>query len=351
MCRNVLFSLEIAAVYMGVVIGAGFATGQEIYYFFARFGVWGLAGAALAGLFFAAYGSFILTMAAHYRCAHYRDFLDILMGRRVALLFDVFSFFMLMGGNCVMLAGSGAIFEEQAGIKAIFGILMALFFACLVVAKGLQGLLVANSILVPVKFFSAVTIAGFAIYYYQGAADLSRFQLFRHTDVLLSSILYVSYNLVIPLAVLSSLGKIATKKNAFWGGVLGGMGLGVAAFLITAAEICFYPEIASCQLPLLYVATRLTPCFGLIFGLMIFIAILTALISNTHGIASRLAPGGGSKYRIAGVLALLLVAPLANFEFAFLVRLLYPLFGYAGLIMLLYLTVKMLSDFKNKIYR
>ncbi len=351
MRSDIILSLEIAAVYMGAVIGAGFATGQEIYHFFARFGSIGLGGSVLAGLLFALYGSFILVMAVRHRCSNYGEFLNIIMGDRVARLFDIIGFLILFGGNGVMLAGSGAIFQEQLGFNPAHGIFLSLTFAALVVFKGLRGLLVANSVLVPAKFLCAVSVALVAIYLvgYNSATGMAGLD--RYAEVFGSSVLYVSYNLVIPLAVLSSLGRVATKKSALWGGMLGGLGLGIAAYLIASAEICFYPAVQEYQLPLLYIASRLNPFYGTVLSFLIWAAILTTLISNTHGMASRLAPYGGGGYRAIGFAALLSTLPFAKFEFAFLVRLLYPLFGYAGLIMLFYLTAGMIHELKEKLLK
>jgi uncharacterized membrane protein YkvI len=45
-------ALKVAFAYIGTVVGAGFASGQEILQFFSYFGYWGLVGLLLAaGLF------------------------------------------------------------------------------------------------------------------------------------------------------------------------------------------------------------------------------------------------------------------------------------------------------------
>lgn len=45
-------SFQVAATYVGAVMGAGFASGQEIQQFFARFGYWGLVGVVLSSFLF-----------------------------------------------------------------------------------------------------------------------------------------------------------------------------------------------------------------------------------------------------------------------------------------------------------
>lgn len=46
-------SIQIALAYMSVVIGGGFASGQEVLQFFTGYGLIGIAGTLVSGLLFA----------------------------------------------------------------------------------------------------------------------------------------------------------------------------------------------------------------------------------------------------------------------------------------------------------
>lgn len=109
------------------------------------------------------------------------------------------------------------------------------------------------------------------------------------------------------------------------------------------------PEAASYQIPLFYLTGLLGPFFSWGLGILIWLAILTTAIADAHGFASRLAPGGGSLYRFWGTGACLLALPLSGFSFSGLVRVLYPLFGCAGLVLLVGLLVLPLTIYFRKI--
>lgn len=47
---------QVAAAYVGTMIGAGFASGQELMQFFVRFGIKGIWGALVTGFFFLSSG-------------------------------------------------------------------------------------------------------------------------------------------------------------------------------------------------------------------------------------------------------------------------------------------------------
>ncbi|RYD02452.1 hypothetical protein N752_24285 [Desulforamulus aquiferis] len=83
--------------------------------------------------------------------------------------------------------------------------------------------------------------------------------------------------------------------------------------------------------------------------MLIWLAILTTAIANAHGFASRLAPDGGKRYRLFGLAACLGVLPLTVFDFSSLVRFLYPLFGYAGLLLLAAMLIVPIVKSKRKI--
>ena len=44
--------LKIAGAFVGVIVGAGFASGRELLLFFVDFGVWGLVGALVSAALF-----------------------------------------------------------------------------------------------------------------------------------------------------------------------------------------------------------------------------------------------------------------------------------------------------------
>ncbi len=341
---------KVICTYIGAVIGAGFASGQEIMQFFALHGRCGLLGVILAAVLFSYLGVLIMYLTISLRSDSYKNILNLLMGSKESVLLDALNLFMLLGGLSVMLAGSGAVFEEHFGLPASCGVWLLAVLTSLVLWNGVRGVLCANVCLVPLKFFAvtAISLAALAADGQSGAPVLPQAGGGAAGHWLLASFLYVSYNMVVPVAVLSSLGKVVPLRIGLAGGFFGGLLLGLAIFLVAAAEISLLPEVSAYQIPLLYLAGRQGSACRWGLGFLIWLAILTTAIANAHGFASRLAPAGGSRYRIIGIAACLLALPLSRLSFAFLVRLLYPLFGYAGLALLVVLLFKPLVYFLRK---
>jgi len=343
---NVLL-IKVAMVYIGTVIGAGFASGQEIMQFFVVYGYHGLFGVVLAAILFVCLGAIIMALATGLGTTSYKDLLEYLLGKKLGRVMDYLNLFILSGGLVVMLAGSGAVFAQQLGLSYFSGAVLAAALTCIVITGGLRGVLSANLILVPVKLFILTGVCVGGLFLQGGITALPSIPLPAEkiaTSWEWSSILYVSYNMICPVAVLSSLGRTVPAGTGIAGGMLGGLLLGVAAGLVTAAGLACYPEITSYEIPLLLIARYLGFTLQSLLGLLIWVAILTTAIANAHGLASRLAPEGGLRYKMIGVGITLAALPFAGLNFSFLVRFLYPLFGYVGLTLLVAL---LLAPFKK----
>ncbi|SHF44074.1 hypothetical protein [Desulforamulus putei] len=324
--------IRLAATYVGAVIGAGFASGQEILQFFILYGYKGLLGALVSAVLFAYLGAMALYLGVKLRAGSYQELLSYLMGPWAGKFMDILSLFMLVGGLGVMLSGSGAVVQEYLGLPQWVGVGVALLAVFFVIMHGLTGLLNVNVILVPVKLAAVCLIAGLALAARGLPAELPFIN--QHGvggHWLWSSLLYVSFNMVVPVAVLSSMGRSIDKRTGIYAGILGGLGLGFAVAMVTIAGLAFYPHVTNYEVPMLYMASGVSASLRPVFALLIWVAILTTAIANAHGFASRLAPAGGKRYRFFGFAVCLAVLPLTLLDFSFLVRLLYPVFGYAGM--------------------
>jgi len=335
---------KVAALFIGAVIGAGFASGQEILRFFGLYGEQGVTGALVSAAAFAYLGAVIQLAAVRLRAASYRDVLCYFLGPRLGRLMDTVSSFTLAGGLAVMLAGSGAVLHQQFGLPPAAGILLLAVLTTAVLYFGLSGVVAVNAVLVPLKILLILGVALFA-----GMSAVPA----PGPDPAApggpgwawSAVLYVSYNLVVPLAVMSSLGRYLRPGEAAAGAVGAGLAVGGTAALIAWAIVRNLPEAAAYQVPLLYLAGMVNPVLQVLVSGVIWVAVFTTAIANAHGLASRLARHGSGGYRRLAFIVTFGLVPVAFFPFADLVGLLYPLFGYLGLVLILAVAVSPLAGF------
>lgn len=327
---------QVLAIYAGSIIGAGFASGQEILQFFIIHGRRGVLGVILATTLFAYFGALIMHLAVRYQMHNYRQILVLTLGPRVSRIFDLLSLLMLAGGLLVMLSGAGAVASEYLGLSGRTGSITTAFLAAAVLWRGTRGVAETNMLLVPVKAGIIIMVCLTAIYLQREniTPAVSSTGLSYSGNWLFAAILYVSYNLVVPVSVLTSMGREVERLSAVLGGICGGLVLGLIILLVTITGLLYYPDIAAYQIPLLYIAGQTGRLWTNVLGVLIWLAIFTTAIADAHGFAARLGAPGTARYRLAGLLLLLAALPLAGLPFAQLVKYLYPLFGYLGLFLL-----------------
>ncbi len=338
-------SWHIAATYIGTVVGAGFASGQEILQFFAAFGGWGLLGIVVASLGFALLGAFILYLGQRLQTrSHHPIFMHTcgpVLGRFIDALVTLF----LFGAMVVMLAGVGAIFREHLGLPAAWGVAGTMVLALLTVLYGLSGVMAANTVIIPVMVILILGISTYSLNHHGLIiADLAFTApgLAAAPHWLLAALLYISYNLILSVPVLAPMGKAAPNPGVLVKGALvGGLVLGLLSMMLTLVQMAHFPKIAHYQVPMLYVVRPYSEALRISFALVLWAEIFTTLIADLYGFATRLSQCRGWSYRWTAAGSLLTAASFSGIGFSTLVGTLYPLLGYTGLIFLLGLLVRL----------
>ncbi|KNZ70532.1 membrane protein [Thermincola ferriacetica] len=328
----------IAATYIGTVVGAGFASGQEVLQFFGFFGPAGILGMLLTSVLFAFFGRIIMQMGKDLQAKSHLPVIQKAGGLWIGRFIDYTITFFLFGAVTAMVAGSGAIFEEQFGIPSIWGNLAMAVATMITVLIGFGGVVSAISFVVPLLL---AAVLGISIYTLIG----SPVSLWRHAASIdnraavpfwpLSALIYVSYNLVMAIAVLSPLGMHAESDVALARGAkYGGYGLGLGALAILLALLANLPEAARYDIPMAFIAGKISPIIKGAYALVLLAEIYTTAVGSLYGFSARLADpdSARAKWVTIGAAATSLLA--SRFGFTNLVRFLYPVVGYAGLLLL-----------------
>lgn len=325
-------SFQVAATYVGAVMGAGFASGQEIQQFFMRFGYLGLSGIILAALLFSLMGWGMLELQNRWKVSSYNDFFEALLGQRLGLWADRLVSLLLFVGMLAMVSGSGALFQEYFGFSRWLGITLTVCVIALALWYQGEGVLWINSVLIPLKFVFCLGIATAVIILGTSgdgcpAADLTSPIV---NNWVLSAILYVSFNLTLAMVVFASLGPEVQKSGARLGGILGGAALGLFAMAIGGSLLRF-PDVLGLEIPMVGVAGKLGDWSAFSYVIVLWLAMITAAVGNGFSLISRVVDAGGLSYGKAAAAILLLLIPMAGVKFSQIVQLVYPLFGYIGL--------------------
>jgi len=330
--------LQIAATYVGAVMGAGFASGQEIQQFFVRFGSWGLVGIAFSTGLFAFLGWIMLDLQARWNIRSYPDFFQKLLGKYWGTRADLLVSVLLFAGMLAMLAGSGALFWEYFGLSRWLGVITTSMVVFLALWFKGEGVLWINAVLIPLKFILCLGIALVAILFGGGGGDGEGLKIANPLvqNWALSALLYVSFNLTLAVVVFASLGREVQIPGARLGAIVGGLALGLFAMVIGAALLKF-PEVLGLEIPMVAVAGKMGDLTAFLYVIVLWLAMTTAAIGNGFSLVSRLVDTGRFNYNKAMLVLFLAVLPLSGVKFSQIVQVGYPIFGYMGLIFLPFL--------------
>ena len=117
-------AVKIGFAYVGIVVGAGFSTGQEVMQFFSPYGLWSYIGVILSGLILGFIGRQVAKIGTAFDAQNHESTLDYLFGNKFSKIVDYLLIFFLFGISVTMIAGAGSTFEESFGVPTWLGALI-----------------------------------------------------------------------------------------------------------------------------------------------------------------------------------------------------------------------------------
>ncbi len=335
-------TLSIVFVYIGLVIGAGFASGREILEYFNNSNQSDFTGIILAALLFAAISFIVMHHSSRLGAKDFDTFIDCTAGP----LAQSVKFFMLTYMFCglfVMMAGSGALFTHAFGVPSKFGIFALALFCFIVFSFDLKGLVAVNSFMVPFMVLGIIILCITSAL--SDTAPVFAFSGNIRRNSIVSSICYASYNTITAGAVLIPLAYKSDTKTILRSAAVSSFVLGFLIFTVWLVQNIYYNNIASSEMPLFDLASMQGDVWKTVYAIVLFMSLCTTAISHGFGILSKFRLKSFSDRILASAALCTCALPFAKIGFSDLVAHLYSAFGFLGLI---WLTILLFSYFSHK---
>lgn len=324
--------LQVAFTYMGTIVGAGFATGQEILQFFTRYGWLATLTIAFSSLLFIWLGVKLMLLSREVGASSYEDLNKVLFGEKIGQWISLFTLVILFGITTVMLAGAGSLFHEHLRVSFQSGLWLTLLLTYLLLRKGIDAILTVNSVVVPIMLAFTAAIVWLTGHLPNSGNWLRLENGYPLHRVWFSPLLYTAFNLAMAQAVLVPLGnEIRDRRVLYWGGMLGGAGIGVMLFSCHYALAAQMPGIAQFEIPMGHLIQPLGRKVQLLYLLAIFGEIFTTFLANVYGLSLQLQQRTGVAKQWLTPLILLACYVVSQLGFSALLSVLYPLFGLVSL--------------------
>ncbi|MBE8526784.1 hypothetical protein ILP97_56585 [Amycolatopsis sp. H6(2020)] len=330
---------RIALSFVGLLVGAGFATGQEVIQYFISFGAWGIAGAVLAGIVMAAAGAVILQLGSYFLADEHNSVFRSVSYPVIAKLLDASVTITLFAIGFVMLAGAGSNLQQQFGLPAWIGSAIMLV---LVMVTGLLDVdRVSNIISAVTPLIIIAVCAAFLWTLFHLPSDLSALDHLAAAQESPVSPWWVSalnYNgLALILGVSMCLvigGNNTDPREAGWGGLAGGI---LYTVMLIMAAVTLYANTAvvgDSSVPMLKLFEHIHPVLAQIMVWIIFLMIYNTAIGMFYALGRRLTAAHPRRYPWVFLTVRAIGYAVSLVGFGTLMSSVYPVIGYVGLVLI-----------------
>lgn len=327
---------KVCFVIIGTIIGAGFASGKEIYTFFCIFGVKGLLGILISNGIIGLVIYMTFNMILNYNIKTYSEFTFHLVGSNKLLNYTInnlMNIFLLIS-FIVMVSGFGAYFNQEFNIPTIWGSIIISILTFFTFFKDINGIVKINTLLIPILIFLVILLG------IKESLFSFNFNILTHTSGfswILKSILYASYNSILLIPIIINMQNLIKNKKEIKQVIIFTclimIILSLIIYIVLSLNIL---DIKNIEIPIVYIANKYGILYKYLYGFVILIAIFTTAVSQGYSFLSNMAKNK-KQYFIYSILICSFSVVFSNIGFGNLLDVLYPLLGYLGLIQIIVL--------------
>lgn len=332
-------ALGIGMAFIGLIVGAGFASGQEMLQFFVAFGALGIVGALIASVLMIISGIAALQLGSYLMAKEHTVVFRRVSNPWVAWFLDATTIVTLFSIGFVMFAGGGSNMAQQFDWPVWIGAGLTLLA---VLVAGMADVQRVSTIIGAITPFIILFMVGVSVWTlltsdYDIAAlnlasrevqtSLPNWWVAALNYVGLCAITAVSMTIVIG-------GSMLDTRAAGLGGLIGGVMYLVLLLLAVMALYLQVDTVGGDELPMLSLVNAVHPWLGVAMSVVIFGMIFNTALGMFYALGKRLTRDRPERFRVVYVAAVLAGFALSFVGFRDLVSYVYPALGYLGLVLI-----------------
>ncbi|MGX6486683.1 YkvI family membrane protein [Aerococcus sanguinicola] len=326
---------HIGLAYLGVIIGAGFASGKEMLQYFVSFGKEGIWGVALSACLFIIGGIILLQFGSYYKAQEHSELFNHISSPLVSKIIDFIINMNLFCTGFIMIAGAGTNLNQQFGLPIWMG---ALILSGMVIVTAYMDVDRVTTLIGAITPFVIAFLIGILIHTliqqpltFDEAMALSASQPTTLPNWLISTLNYSCLALMLALSMAVVIGgEQYSPKQAGFGGLFGGLLVGALLFASFFSISLNIDQVAGSSMPLLALFNVINPRLGLVMALIIFGMIYNTAIGTYYALAKRVSRAHPEKFSRNMIFLVAVGFVLSFIGFETLVAYLFPFIGYCG---------------------
>lgn len=334
----------IALSFIGLLVGAGFATGQEVVQYFTSFGIPGMWGILVAGLVMTLAGTVFLQLGSYFHASEHNQVFRNITHPIISRILDVAVILTLFAVGFVMLAGAGSNMQQQFGWPAWVGSLLMLVLVLITGMFDVDKVSQVIGLLTPTIIIAVLFVGIYTLLHMPDNVDAA----ITASAAIESPIPFwlvsaLNYNgLALILAVSMSLvigGDNISPREAGVGGIVGGAVYAVLMAIAGFSLLMNAEKIGKSDIPMLTLVNNVHSTMGVIMAIIIYLMIFNTAIGMFYALGKRLSSGNEAKYRIIFIAGCLAGFTVSFAGFKSLMQYVYPVLGYMGIVLVAILVV------------
>ncbi|MCC8057078.1 hypothetical protein [Cloacibacillus sp.] len=342
--------VKFAGAFIAFLIGAGFATGQEVFQYFAAYGYEGF----LVGLFvlicFVYVGGDFIVAGFNEHFKNTNDIYRYYCGKYIGGFYDYFSIAFIYMSYIVMLGGAGATVNQYYHLSPVVGAILMMVLSVGTVVFGLGKIVDVIGSIGPLIVIIAIGVGLAAIVTNPGGiAEGARLIASGELDItrvgsnwFMSGTSYVGFCMLWLAAFLAAMGtKANSKKEAVIGTTLGAIGFVLGAIILMLGLLSSLQDLYTSDIPSLIIAEKIWPPLATIFSVIIIAGIYTTAVPLLWSVSARFSQEKTTKfYGLTAGLAVIACFVALELPFRKIVNVIYGVNGYVGILLIFFMLAK-----------
>ena len=338
--------------FIGVVVGAGFASGQEAMQYFVAFGEWGLWGIALAAALMMVTGVSILQLGSYFQAVEHTAVYNKIASPVTAKILDWSTLITLFSIGFVMFAGGGSNINQQfPSIPVWVGGTVMLILVLLVGLMDVDRVTRVIGTITPFIIVFVVLATGYTIL--TADVDFASLNTWAIDNVntslpnwWLSALNYTGLNVMTAVSMSIVIGGNFLDNRAVGiGGLIGGFLYLILLALLVFALFFEAKDVNGEDMPVLKLITGIHPVLGILMTFVIYGMVFNTAIGMFYALGKRLTRNNPKRFYPVYAASCIIGFILSFIGFQSLVSNVYPILGYLGLLMIV---VMVYNRIKNR---
>ncbi len=330
-------TFKIVSTYISVILGAGFISGSELYFFFGKYSSFGF-----VSLFFTCAMFFIilqkqLNIINKHNLKQYHDFSKLIFNKKTINFIETVTLIFLFITSSTMISAFCQTLNQSFNISFFISKILIFLLTTYFLFNGSSLIIRLNTYLFPIMFFGILLIGSYLVCTNSVTVlSTNSFNPNSFFKAIIFGILYLSFNSLTIIPMICNLGEyIDSKKTIFYSSSLSAFILFVLGIFLLYPMTLSSDIINKATLPILTLINN--KCISYIYTLVLLIAIFSTLLSSILSFTKTIETKFCLKNKRYKLLVILFAIMLSNLGFGVFVSTLYPLFGILGIIQIVYI--------------